>query len=378
MGDPDDPVGRALFDLDESWNEEVNAQVTAARDEADRDEADRDEADLDTAEHGAAERGVNDRTIAGLGVGTPQPMPAAAVPSPSSAAATSASGVRNPFAHMQPRPRKATQEPQQKLVQPEQSPLSFVLRASESSSSSQRQESHDMSVFVAGLVADTSPVVDTEVAVTAMEPVMRKSRKRRQWLVAGAIAATAIAGTVLGMLFAGGDDPPKVVAKEVAEAQAPAGEATAPADVEPTKQPEAIAQAPTAPTVEAPIAPTAAAPIAPTAAAPIAPTAAAPTVPPTVEATPPTKTAPTVTAAISKSATTARPATKTTTKATPKTTTKPPTKKAAPKKVATAKTTAKQPAKKPAAKPAVAKKTTAKKPTPAKKPTKPTTKKTRR
>jgi hypothetical protein len=300
-----DPVDRALRDLDESWDEEAKAPPAA--------------------EDGS----VNDRTI--LGVGTPRPVPVVAAPS-----ATPAAAAASPAYLQQPRARRPTPEPESKLAHPEQSPLAFVMRASESPGP-QKQESHDMSMFVAGLVADTSPVVEAAPAGTAMEPVMRPGRKRRQWIVASAIAGTAIVGVLVGMHFAASEDPPRIAASE-----------TMPADV----APQPVAELPAAPDNSGP---------------------PADDVPP-----PPSDVAAQPVVAIPE------------TTATPRAATKPSTntgaKKAAPKKVATASTTAKKSSKKPATKKSVVAKkttakkltTTAKKLTPAKKTIRTSTKKSRR
>jgi hypothetical protein len=308
MGDPVDPVDRALRDLDASWNEELDARPAAD------------------------DRGGNDRTI--LGVGTPRPTSAAGAPSPSPSPTPTPSAVAapKPFAQLQPRTRRPSDEPQPALVHSERSPLSFVMRASESSPGPKKDQSHDMSMFVEALVADTSPVVEPAPAATAMEPVMRRARKRRHWIIASTIAATAIAGALVGMHFGATADSPRLAANQLS------------ADVALQSPPPATAPMPTQPTAAAPTAPQTVEEVAPA---------------PATDAAPPTVTA---VVAISKTTTKTRTATKTTAK------TKPSAKKVAPKKVATANTTAKKSAKKPSPKkPAIAKKTTAKKPTPAKK-----------
>jgi hypothetical protein len=296
-----DPVDRALRDLDESWGEEEAKPRPAAEDNA-----------------------VNDRTI--LGVGTPVPVVAAPSANPVAVADT----------YLQPRARRPTYDRPSELAHPERSPLAFVMRASESPGP-QKHESHDMSMFVAGLVADTSPVVETPPAGTAMEPVMRSTRKRRQWIVASAIAGTAIVGVLVGMRFAASEDPPKIAASE-----------TVP-EVAPQSPPEAIAETQPQPAAADPTASPTVDEVAP---APVEATDVAPS------ATPPPATPPVVVA-------TAKPTAK------PRAATKPATKtakKAAPKKVATANTTAKKSTKKPSTtKSTIAKKATAKKATPAKK-----------
>ncbi len=377
MGAPDDPVDRAILDLDESWAEEIKPKPRAAVEQP----------------IGIAHPEGNDRTI--LGIGTPQPSPVAhaladaravdepspappSVPSAPSAPAPSASPAStapaaspsssqraNPLALLQRRRRPTSMQPGQPLAHPEQSPLSFVLRASEPSLSTNKEQSHDMSMFVAGLMADSSPVVDTPPAGTAMEPVMRRSRKRRQWLIASAIAATAALGAVVGIHFAGGDKAPKVAAAET-----PTAVETAPATVEPpapavTEAPAAPTEVAAAPTVPPPADHVAAAEPAPTETVPAetapAPTAemklasAEPTKPiakTTTKAAPTKKTSTTTTKKATKKVASKTPAKSTTAKkSTSKTAAKTSSKKPAPKKVATAKktTTKKAPAKKGAA-----------------------------
>jgi hypothetical protein len=166
MGAPDDPVDRAILDLDESWAEEIKPKARLAVEQP----------------IGIAHPEGNDRTI--LGVGTPQPSPVAHAvvaeplpaparasapasapapapalePAPAPAASPSSSQRANPLALLQRRRRPTSMQAGQPLAHPEQSPLSFVMRASEPSVSTNKEQSHDMSMFVAGLMADSSPV----------------------------------------------------------------------------------------------------------------------------------------------------------------------------------------------------------------------------
>jgi hypothetical protein len=212
----------------------------------------------------------------------------------------------------------------------EGSPLSFVISAAGPSTAARQPASHDMSLFVAGLVAESAPVVTTP-ADAVMEPVMRGARKRRQWLAASAIAATIVGGAAVGLQLASSDHAP-VAATSAAPLAAPS---SAPAPVEASSPaPSPVAAAP----VEAP--------------SPAPEPSPSPAVPAEVAETVPAAPAPSVDAApvVKKSsvaASTTRPKKATTAKkSTKRVATKASTKKKSAKKTSTKKPTAKTTAKK--------------------------------
>jgi hypothetical protein len=160
-----------------------------------------------------------------IAVGTPGPTPVVTEPGPA---------VDN-------EPEESSERPTE-LSSEERSPLSFVMSAAEPSTQRQ-QDTHDMSLFVAGLVAESTPIVQSP-GESVMEPVMRRARKRRQLFAASAIAATILGGAALGVGLASNDDAPAaaagaapVVASPVAELSPSTAAVTPSAPESPTPSP---------------------------------------------------------------------------------------------------------------------------------------------
>jgi DNA-binding protein HU-beta len=196
----------------------------------------------------------HDRTRAGLGVAAPA-RPAK-------------------FALLDPSKGTIPLEKPHALLQPERSPLDFVMRDMDPAAPTKPQSSGDSSRFVAAIMdGQPPPRIDADSpATTAMQPVLRRSRLRRKWIAAGAFAATAVLGTAFAMTLTSAESRPKAAASEVAkvtEDQAPvAATAAAPTPSE--------VVTPTVPPEPSPVAAPAVAAAEPTVAE--APTAAAPPV----------------------------------------------------------------------------------------------------
>jgi hypothetical protein len=226
MGDPKDVA--APVAVDDMWS--MGVQAAAA----------------DAPSQGVAaaiEQSRNNQTIAGLAVGTPAPSPVVlSAPLPASVKKP------DPVAEVKVKPPEPPADAAPKLQYAERSPLDFVMNASEPGAQARPQASHDLSQFVANLVADTKPVVEGTNA-GAMEPVMRSARKRRQWIALGAIAGTIAVGAAVGIYLArGGNEAASSTAASAASEPSTAASAAAtptPAPT-PTAAPEP-APPPTAP-----------------------------------------------------------------------------------------------------------------------------------
>jgi len=215
---------RGSVDLDTDLQEKVDApdnDRSNARLAAETDEA------LANFRNDAAK--ANDRTVAGLGVMTPAPSPVLKTspidyPPDLSPRAFNSRTPRprdtKPPVLREPGKGPVTLERASELSQPERSPFDLVMEGLGTTPRPKVEDNHDLSRFVSTFSGDTPPPVEIENPLgTAMEPVQRKARKRKQWLAIGAIAATAIVGTAVGMKAAGGSEAPKPAASEVAAAE---------------------------------------------------------------------------------------------------------------------------------------------------------------
>ena len=143
----------------------------------------------------------NDRTRAGIGV----PMPAA---TPVQA-----------FAVLRAGGGKIPLEKERELVQPERSPLAFVMRdivQNEPTATPQAAATSDDSQLFADLVGNQPPPrVVAEPSTVTLQPVARRSR-RHLWIAAGALVATALVSTAVAMKLTG-SEPARPVANEAAK-----------------------------------------------------------------------------------------------------------------------------------------------------------------
>jgi len=114
-----------------------------------------------------------------------------------------------------------------KLVQPERSPLAYVMGDETPNAVPRAERSHDSSRFVLGLIGDTPPpTVDSEIPVVqTMQPTLRRARLLRQ---RGAIAAIGVVGVAVAIKLATSAHAPRASAPEAKVAAAPVAPAPAP------------------------------------------------------------------------------------------------------------------------------------------------------
>jgi hypothetical protein len=141
----------------------------------------------------------DDRTKADLPVEPPRPSPALIL--------------------LQPGKGVVPLDKERVLAQPERSPLDFVLRDMDPAAPAQTHSSGDSSKFVAALIGDQPPPrIEAEpVTISAIQPVLRRPRRGRLWIAAGALAATAALGTAFAMKLTGGTQTPRPAASDVAK-----------------------------------------------------------------------------------------------------------------------------------------------------------------
>ena len=188
------------------------------------------------------------------------------------------------------------------LVQPERSPLDLVMREADLAAAPKAAHSSgDSSRFIATLVGNQPPpqIAADVSAITPIQPVLRRPGARRKWIVAGALAATAVIGTAFAMTTR--KDEPRTSASEAAKVSEPATPQVAGLAATPNKI-AMPAAAPDPSEVAAPADPTVAPPADPTVAPPADPTVAAAT---TAEPTKPAPTAKLETVAVAKTSETA-------------------------------------------------------------------------
>jgi hypothetical protein len=163
---------------------------------------------------------------------------------------------------MLPEPAHDAVRDEHVLSQPEREPLDLVLRELEPAPPKQTSTSDD-SGFVASLIGE-QPSQRGETpypAITAMEPVLHRPRKRAR-IAAGALAATLALGAAGAMIMTRGHKAPQAAASEVAKVNATPTVAPTPSNVvTPTAPPANQLPAPSAPSnapaVEAPPGPSA-------------------------------------------------------------------------------------------------------------------------
>jgi hypothetical protein len=124
---------------------------------------------------------------------------------------------------------------ERELVQPEHSPLAFVM-----GETARTQSSNDSSRFVMSLVGGAQPslpVAEDVGVITAMEPAPGRARRRRTWIVAGVLAAGTVAGTTMAMVGSSDKAPAKQTAAVIEPAPAAVPQANAVAQDPPVAPP---------------------------------------------------------------------------------------------------------------------------------------------